>query len=132
MLQKEVKDVQFFSKNNKIVNQIGEEPDNNVVSDSDTMEVGSQVQVRAEVYLGPFEPKDVSVQIYSGRVDTKGEIVAGQGIKMEHVEPQGNSTYIFQGAITCQSSGQHGYSVRVLPKHEDLGNPFIMNLITWI
>ena len=105
---------------------------NNVESDSDDMEVGSKLQVRAEVSLGPFAPKDVSVQIYSGRVDSKGEIVSGQGIEMETVEPKGDGTYIFQGAVPCRSSGQHGYSVRVLPKHEDLDNPFIMNLITWV
>ncbi|UCE18994.1 MAG: alpha-glucan family phosphorylase [Gemmatimonadota bacterium] len=105
---------------------------NTVESDSDPVEVGSKLRVRAEVYLGSFEPKDVSVQIYSGRVDSKGEIVSGQGIEMENVEPKGGGAYLFQGAVPCRSSGQHGYSVRVLPKHEDLNNPFIMNLITWV
>jgi len=46
-------------------------------------------------------------------------------------QSKGSGTYLFAGAITCRTSGRHGYAVRVLPKHEDLDNPFEMNLILW-
>ena len=37
--------------------------------------------------------------------------------------PEGSS-WTFTGSIPCQSSGQHGYRVRVLPRHPDLANAF--------
>jgi starch phosphorylase len=109
----------------------------NVISNVDELEVGSEVKVQAEVYLGALEPTDVLVQIYSGQINANGEIVSGQDSNMEEVNPQGkgheksDGVYIFEGTIPCASSGLYGYSVRVLPKHEDLDTPFIMNLITW-
>lgn len=102
-----------------------------VVSDADTLEVGSEVNVQAEVYLSELEPNEVSVQIYYGRMAPNGEIVAGQSIEMEAVQSKENGVYSFKGAILCLTGGLHGYSVRVLPKHEHVDNPFIMNLITW-
>ena len=41
------------------------------------------------------------------------------------------STWVFQGTIPCRSSGQHGYAVRVLPRHADLANPFEPGLVCW-
>jgi len=103
----------------------------NVVSDADKLESGSVLKVRAEIYLGALEPEDVLVQVYYGRVEADGRIVSGQGIEMGYIESRGSGSYIFEGLVTCMSSGLHGYSVRVLPKHKDLDNPFVMNLITW-
>ena len=40
--------------------------------------------------------------------------------------------YLFEAAaVPCASSGLHGYTVRVLPRHPDLANPFLPGLITW-
>jgi len=33
--------------------------------------------------------------------------------------------------VACESTGQHGYSVRVLPCHEGLVHPFIPGLVRW-
>ena len=38
---------------------------------------------------------------------------------------------LFVGQVRCQNSGLHGYTVRVLPRHEDLANPFEPRLIVW-
>jgi len=38
---------------------------------------------------------------------------------------------MFSGTISCRSSGQHGFAVRVLPRNPDLANPFETGLITW-
>jgi starch phosphorylase len=78
-----------------------------------------------------LEPGDVSVQAYYGRIDAKGNIVEGQEIEMQVAASRGEGVYGFEGAIPCTSSGLYGYSVRVLPHHEHVDNPFVMNLITW-
>ena len=100
-------------------------------SDAVTLESGSELKVQAEVYLGELEPKDVSVQVYYGQVDPDGEIVSGQGIDINNFESRGDGVYLFTGSIPCISSGLHGYSVRILPKHVDLDNLSVMNLSIW-
>ena len=37
----------------------------------------------------------------------------------------------FCGTIKLETSGRMGHTVRILPKHEDLGNPFHEGLILW-
>ena len=44
--------------------------------------------------------------------------------------PEGG-VWVFQGTIPCRASGQHGYTVRVLPRHADLASPFEPGLICW-
>jgi len=31
----------------------------------------------------------------------------------------------------CRTSGQHGFSIRVVPSHDDLSNPFHTGRILW-
>jgi hypothetical protein len=38
---------------------------------------------------------------------------------------------LFHGSIPCQTSGQHGFTLRVVPKHEDLIDPYDCGLIEW-
>jgi len=33
--------------------------------------------------------------------------------------------------MTCEKTGQHGLTVRVLPRHCDLADPYEMGLILW-
>jgi len=46
-------------------------------------------------------------------------------------QSKGNGKYVFAGAISCQTSGRHGYALRILPLHDDLGNSFEMGLVFW-
>ena len=39
--------------------------------------------------------------------------------------------YEFAGKIHFEASGRHGYTVRVLPNHPDLGDPYKQGLILW-
>jgi starch phosphorylase len=99
---------------------------------ADPMTVGGQLDVRARVQLGGLSPDDVEVQLFHGQVDSFGDIPNPRTVPMGHNgKPEGGGTWSFQGTIPCRSSGQHGYAVRVLPKHADLGNPFEPGLLTW-
>ncbi len=95
------------------------------------LKVGAELQVRAQVYLGVLEPKDVAVQLYYGLLDTRGEILKGEAIPMKWVESNGDGSHVFVGPISCRTSGRYGYALRVLPHHEDLGNPYEPGLILW-
>ena len=95
------------------------------------LKVGADLQVRAQVYLGTLEPKDVTVQLYYGPLDTRGEIPKGEVMAMKCVESHENGGHVFVGSIPCRTSGRHGYALRILPHHEDLSNPYEPGLILW-
>jgi len=95
------------------------------------LKVGDQLKVQAEVYLGELKPTDVAVQLYFGPLDAEGLIVQGRSLPTLIAQSKGKGTYVFAGAISCQTSGRHGYALRIIPQHEDLGNPFEMSLVLW-
>ena len=71
------------------------------------------------------------MQLFHGVVDSLGDIPLPTTAAMSHNGAHEGSTWVFTGNIPCRSSGQHGYAVRVLPRHRGLGNPFEPGLVTW-
>lgn len=100
---------------------------------ADPMHVGGSLEVKARVDLGAFSPDDVEVQLVYGVLDSMGDIADPHKVTMTHSEApiRGQSVWLYQGTIACQTSGQHGYSVRVLPRHTDLSHPFEPGLLCW-
>jgi len=99
--------------------------------DGGELAVGGEVTVRAQVRLGDISPDDVAVELYYGRVNPQGELVEGQAAPMACAESLDHGTYQFVGKIPCQRSGQHGYAVRVVPRHADLVHRHDTGLIYW-
>src|SRR5205807_4539549 len=97
----------------------------------DPMHVGQELEVNARVNLGSFSPDEVEVQLFHGLVDTFGEIPSPRTVTMSHNGTHEGSSWVFLGKIPCRSSGQHGFAVRVLPKHQNLTNAFEPGLIAW-
>jgi len=96
------------------------------------MQVGDDMRVRARVRLGQLTPEDVSVQIYHGPLDAAGNINEGEIIHMMlSDETEKGSVSLFSGAIRYFKSGRHGFTVRVVPHHDDLGTPFETGLLHW-
>jgi starch phosphorylase len=93
--------------------------------------VRTPVRVLAKVALGQLRPDEVLVQLYHGLVTSLGEIVDGSPIAMKHVEALGDGLHSFAGVFSPSASGQHGFSVRVLPSDDRLVCPFVPGLITW-
>jgi starch phosphorylase len=96
----------------------------------DELAVGSELEVRASVKLGHLSPEDVSVETYEGALDSKQQIERGRPTPMSYVRVE-KGVSLFEGRVRCQSSGLRGYTVRVLPRHEDLADPFEPRLIVW-
>lgn len=93
---------------------------------------GSQLQIRARVYLGQISPSDVSVELYYGPLDSWGNIRTGTPIPMQYQVPDGQpGTYWFWQEITCHSSGRQGMAVRILPNNPDLCSRYEPGLILW-
>src|SRR5262249_55918781 len=97
----------------------------------DPMHVGAELEVKARVNLGSLSPDDVEVQLFHGVVDSLGEIPTPNTVTMSHNGVHEGSSWQYAGTIPCRSSGQHGYAVRVLPRHRNLANPFEPGLVCW-
>jgi starch phosphorylase len=97
----------------------------------EAVSVGGELEVQARVHLGPLSPEDVEVQLFHGPVDSLGEIAVPRTVPMSRNAVLDNGTFVFTGAIPCRSSGQHGYAVRILPRHPALVNPYSTGLIVW-
>ncbi|MGZ4786917.1 MAG: alpha-glucan family phosphorylase [Terriglobales bacterium] len=96
-----------------------------------TVSVSACLRVIARVHLGGLNPDDVTVELYTGRVNTHGEIVGGMPVSMHPEGPAENGRYRYVGQITLKQSGRHGFTIRVRPDHPDLSTPFIPGLIRW-
>jgi len=97
------------------------------------LQVGSEITVSAQVRLGRLTPDDVSVQIFHGQVDSSGHIENPQIAEMRFVEGSLNDRKVgtFKGTIPCRTSGKHGFSLRILPRHKDLVEPYEQGMILW-
>ena len=96
------------------------------------LEVGSQLKVTAHVKLGRLSHEDISVEIYHGKVDSSGDIKKGDiSIMVCETNGQEEGKATFSGAIPCKISGQHGFALRILPKHADLTEPYEPGMILW-
>ena len=95
------------------------------------MLVGKQLDVKAAVVLGDLTPSDVDVQLIHGQVDALGQFVQCQTVTMHDGQRTPLGAHWYQGSFTCQLSGQYGYAVRVLPRHEHLAAPLTSGLLTW-
>jgi len=96
------------------------------------MKVDSTYKLTCEIDLGKLGPDDIDVQIYYGKVDNRFETNANNYVVMDFVGTNGeNNLHTFSGEIKCKLTGNFGYTLRILPKHELLHNAFELNLIHW-
>ncbi len=100
-------------------------------SDTRAMNVDTSFQVETEIFLGKINPEDVNVQVYYGKIDSKDEIESGKLISMKMTQKIDNEKYKFTAAIDEWKSGYNGFTLRIIPHHEGLANPFDDGLIFW-
>ena len=94
--------------------------------------VGGEVRASARVRLGGLSPEDVAVELCLGRVDSRGDLIDVETAAMHPVGGDGDGHHRYEVSIAaCHKSGLHGFSIRVLPFHPDLGTRFQPGLIAW-
>ena len=102
-------------------------------------QVGVANNIEANIYLGELAPEDVTVELYFGTVDANGEIIDPRIAEMESVGNEDSpgdarredGVYAFAKNLTCQSSGLHGFTIRIVPNHPEQVTPFETALILW-
>jgi len=115
-------------KNWSSIRMVGlENPDN-----SKSIFVGEDLAITAELSLGELTPQDVEVQAYYGPVDHQDNPEFNETIVLKSESRKTkDGSYKYTGSITTRRSGQQGFTIRVLPKHPLLINPFEMGLVYW-
>ncbi|AKL97517.1 alpha-glucan family phosphorylase [Endomicrobium proavitum] len=91
--------------------------------------VFGDMSVTARVYIGSLNPEDVSVQIFSGFINSKQVVSSQETYEMRLVSKEGND-FIFEGKVFADKVGRCGYTVRILPQ---CGGEvqYISELIKW-
>lgn len=93
---------------------------------------GATLDVIARVQIGDLSPNDLNVQLYVGSVDGNDEILAGVPVPMSIIQHDSDGKATYHSRIeTDRSSGMKGFTVRVLPRHDDLVTPYLPGLVTW-
>ncbi len=95
------------------------------------IEVGDALAVNARVHLGTLSPDQVTVQVFDGKLDTDSKITEGTGLSLSWRRSLGKQTHEYRGSFPRRQSGRRGFTVRVLPSHEDLLHPQMMGLVCW-
>jgi starch phosphorylase len=99
-----------------------------------SVQVHRPLTVQAHIDLANLEPKDVQVELYQGTVGADGEIHNGEAtpIACTQVKSQGDSSVcIYETEVAYSSSGLQGLSLRVMPNHTHLSDPYEMRLVHW-
>ena len=87
---------------------------------SDSPQIGDTLTVKAYVDLATLEADEVDVQFVHGRTSESDELSDVQVVSLQHVEGYEGGRHQFAGSLTLARTGQFGYTVRVLPKHDHL------------
>jgi starch phosphorylase len=95
-------------------------------------DVGYALKVDIEVQLGALDPSDVVAQIYCGPLDREGNIMPGSVEAAKYAGPLKDGLHRYEGHIATHESGLFGYSVRILPQHEDLTEHYGLEMMRWI
>ena len=94
--------------------------------------VGESFEVRAWVQPGALSPEDLAPQVYLGRLRESRDIVEPQLVPMTRESSSTAEGVLFVATFTCTTSGTHGLTVRVVPRHVDLGHAHETGLVTWV
>ncbi len=97
--------------------------------------VKDQINVQAEVILGELKPEEVIVEIYAEELTQGNGHLPGVNrfpMKLEGEEDNnGETVHYYKGAFSMGESGEHGFTVRVIPNYPDLFHPQELGLVRW-
>ncbi len=102
-------------------------------NESADIKVGTEFNIRADVFLGNLTPDDVEVQIYFGSIDKQFEAHSNSFVPMQYDKnkSKGSNNYCYKGVIITKNSGQFGFTARILPKHPLQRTSYDLGLIHW-
>jgi starch phosphorylase len=102
-----------------------------IVSSSERiLSVGDTISVQSRIFLADLKPEELGVELYYGPLSSQGEIERPRRLEMTPCGSTGKGA-LYCATVTCDRTGQQGYTVRILPKHPSLVHPFLPGLVKW-
>jgi glycogen phosphorylase len=92
--------------------------------------LGRQIEVTARVHLGALGPDDVLVQTVVGKIAPNRELSNTSVVDLA-LDSQDGGDYVYKGVIQASMAGYQGYTVRIIPRHEDVAVPNELSLVAW-
>ncbi|MEE8575805.1 MAG: alpha-glucan family phosphorylase, partial [candidate division Zixibacteria bacterium] len=97
--------------------------------------VGQKIPIQMHVHLGSITPDDVRVEIVSGRINSRDQLLDFAPISANLNGSAGteasDGVYVYHGELECFESGRYGVTARVVPKNENLVHTRKPKLISW-
>ncbi|MDQ4148878.1 MAG: alpha-glucan family phosphorylase [Actinomycetota bacterium] len=116
----------------RVIDNWGEVKIVNVETDGGSAELGNPLHVYAFVELGELHHSDVAVQLVHGPVESADDFSAIEVTPMSFTGNEGDAPpFQYHGSFVCDVAGRYGFSVRVVPVHEDLATFAELGCITW-
>lgn len=93
--------------------------------------VRETLKVSTTVNLSGLIPSDVSVQVYCGRLDNEARLIDAVQTDMTHSKDLGGGHHEYTGSVQINTSGRHGFAIRIVPSDEIFDGMVIPGLIHW-
>ncbi|MCL4544069.1 MAG: alpha-glucan family phosphorylase [Chloroflexi bacterium] len=98
---------------------------------TESLNVGESFSVRARVRLGELKPHEVRVDLVEGSLDQNDNIMLPGVVEMTYEGEEEDGSHIFTATAAARATGQHGYTVRVVPFHAGDPDPHSTGLLLW-
>jgi starch phosphorylase len=92
--------------------------------------VGERLPIKVRITAGEIPVTEIAVEAYFGVLDPRGIIVGGEVVPLEPAEDVDQSGH-FGGELECRFCGHHGFMLRVMPRHPELGTIYDPGLVLW-
>lgn len=97
---------------------------------SDAPQIGDEIAVHAFVGLGDLDPGQVRVQMAYGRANAEDTLSDLEYVDLEPTQSYEEGRHRFDGRMRLARTGALGWTVRVLPRHEQLSSAAELGLVT--
>jgi len=88
-------------------------------------------EVAVSIDPGRLDGDDLDVQVLHGPVDLEGNLMESASVSMERMEQDSTGILRFETRLRAGRPGSHGYHVRVVPRHGELGHFTALHQVLW-
>lgn len=92
--------------------------------------VGEMLPISVQITPGRIPLSEIAVEVYFGVLDSRGAIIGGEIVPLTPVADPEKAGH-FGGELECRFCGRHGFMLRVMPRHPELGTVYDPGLILW-
>jgi len=94
------------------------------------VKVGERLPIKVRITPGEIPLSEIAVEVYFGVLDSRGTIMGGEIVPLEPDAGKESHGH-FGGELECRFCGRHGFMLRVMPRHPELGTVYDPGLILW-